>query len=162
MAAAYLVIRLEDGYGDVFPLQEGQRFTLGRANTNRIVLKDDLCSREHAEVYFADGRWRLRDLDSLNGTRLNGAPLDGEWELAPADEFQVGRTKVLFVENLGELPSLAAVARDTDGVSIKKRLGQTRFLTPQPEAPQPETRPDETPAPGMSRGRHSLSRDLSL
>jgi Nif-specific regulatory protein len=158
--SAYLVIRLDDGYGDVFPLQEGQRFTLGRANTNRIVLKDELCSREHAEVYFADGRWRLRDLSSLNGTRLNGAPLDGEWELAPTDEFQVGRTKVLFVENLGELPTLPAPPRDTgtdtDGVSIKKRLGQTRFLTPEPETPG-----DETPPPGQST-RHSLSRDLSL
>jgi Nif-specific regulatory protein len=155
---AYLVIRLDDGYGDVFPLQEGQRFTLGRANTNRIVLKDELCSREHAEVYFADGHWRLRDLNSLNGTRLNGAPLEGEWELGPTDEFQVGRTKVLFVENLGELPTLpaAAAARETDGVSIKKRLGQTRFLTP-----EPETHGDETPPPGEV-SRHSLSRDLSL
>jgi len=155
-ATAYLVTRLEDGFGDVFPLQEGQRFTLGRANTNRVVLKDELCSREHAEVYFADGHWRVRDLDSLNGTRLNGAPLDGEWELAPGDEFQVGRTKFLFVENLGELPTLPAAPRATDGVSIKKRLGQTRFLTP-----QPETHADVTPPPGQS-GHHNLSRDLSL
>src|SRR5437764_7552744 len=116
----YLVTRRDDGYGDVIALEVGQRCTLGRANTNRVVLKDELCSREHAEVYFADGRWRLRDLKSLNGTRLNGAPLDGEWELAPTDEFQVGRTKVLFVENLGELPTLPAGPRDTDGVSIKK------------------------------------------
>ena len=57
----YLVIRQEDGYGDVFPLQPGQRTTLGRANTNRIVLKDELCSREHAEIHFVEGRWCLRD-----------------------------------------------------------------------------------------------------
>ncbi len=73
----YLVTRREDGYGDVFPLQAGQRITLGRANTNRIVLKDELCSREHAEVYFAAGNWHLRDLKSLNGTRVGAEPLVG-------------------------------------------------------------------------------------
>src|SRR5262249_43193195 len=83
----YLVTRREDGYGDVYPLQAGQRITLGRANTNRIVLKDELCSREHAEVYFAEGRWCVRDLKSLNGTRINNDPLlDADWELAAGDE----------------------------------------------------------------------------
>ena len=56
---AYLVVRRDDGFGDVYPLAAGQRYTLGRAATNRIVLKDDLCSREHAEVYQLDGHWRL-------------------------------------------------------------------------------------------------------
>jgi transcriptional regulator with GAF, ATPase, and Fis domain len=158
-ASAFLVARLEDGYGDVFPLIVGQRYTLGRAATNRIVLKDDLCSREHAEVYFADGRWRLRDLTSLNGTRLNGSRLDSEWELAASDEMLVGRTQLLFVESMDQLPDLL-VPRPDAGVSIKKRLGQTRFLTPEPPtAPTVQPGDDHTPAPSS---RHSLSRDLAL
>src|SRR5579871_3798892 len=132
-ATAYLVVRRDDGFGDVFPLTAGQRHTLGRAATNRIVLKDDLCSREHAEVYYAEGRWRLRDLNSLNGTRLNGEPLDTEWELSPGDEVHLGRTQLLFVEEMGQLPDMPVPAPPSDeGVSIKKRLGQTRFLTPVP------------------------------
>jgi len=111
-AAAYLVVRLDDGYGDVFPLQEGQRITLGRTNTNQIVLKDELCSREHAEVYHAEGQWRLRDLKSLNGTRLNGSPLDGDSELTAGDEFQTGRTRFLFVRTLEELPHVPAPVRE--------------------------------------------------
>ena len=75
VTTAYLVIRRDDGFGDVFALVPGQRFTLGRANTNRIILKDEQCSREHAEVYYADGRWCLRDLNSLNGTRINNDAL---------------------------------------------------------------------------------------
>jgi len=157
-AAAYLVVRLDDGYGDVFPLQEGQRITLGRTNTNQIVLKDELCSREHAEVYHAEGQWRLRDLKSLNGTRLNGSPLDGDSELSAGDEFQTGRTRFLFVRNLEELPHVPAPAREVEGVSIKKRLGQTRFLTPQPESPDSES----TIPASAALNRHSLSRDLSL
>src|ERR1700740_353232 len=68
----YLVIRRDAGYGHGIAPAVGQPCTLGRANTNRVVLKDELCSREHAEVYFAEGHWRLRDLKSLNGTRVNG------------------------------------------------------------------------------------------
>src|SRR5437660_8437709 len=98
-AGAYLVVRRDDGFGDVFPLTPGQRYTLGRATTNRIVLKDDLCSREHSEVFFADRRWRLRDLNSLNGTRINGDKLDAEWELCPRDDVHLGRTHLLFVED---------------------------------------------------------------
>lgn len=152
----FLVTRMQDGYGDVFPLQAGQRFTLGRANTNRIVLKDELCSREHAEVFFAAGHWRLRDLESLNGTRHNGDALEGEGELSSGDEFQVGKTQFLFVNSLEELPQvLPPRPAETAGVAIKKRLGQTRFLTPQPEQLS-----SETPLP--ESGRHSLSRDLAL
>jgi Nif-specific regulatory protein len=151
---AYLVVRRQDGFGDVFPLTAGQRYTLGRSATNRIVLKDEMCSREHAEIYQADNRWFLRDLNSLNGTRLNGQPLRKEAQLRPNDEVHLGRTQLLFVEDMNQLPDLPPVPRPStteDGVSIKRRLGQTRFLTPVPEGDA--TRHGE---------RRSLSRDLSL
>src|SRR5579862_9760926 len=133
-ASAFLVIRRDDGFGEVYPLIVGQRCTLGRANTNRIIVKDELSSREHAEVYFADGRWRLRDLGSLNGTRLNDTAVDSEWELAPGDEVSIGRTRFVFVEDMSQLPDLPLhphpEEEEEEGLSIKKRLGQTRFLTP--------------------------------
>jgi transcriptional regulator with GAF, ATPase, and Fis domain len=154
------VVRRDDGYGDVFPLTSGERYTMGRATTNRIVLKDDLCSREHAEVFYADSRWHLRDLDSLNGTRLNDEPLDSEWELAPGDAVNLGRTRLVFVEEMGQLPDMPAAPAGEDGVSIKKRLGQTRFLTPIPlDSPHETIVGPDTPPP---EARHSISRDLAL
>src|SRR5437588_3042141 len=83
---AYLVVRREDGFGDVFPLLPANRYTLGRAHTNSVVLQDDLSSREHAEITFAGGRWRIRDLGSRNGTHVNGSAVQGEQELNPRDE----------------------------------------------------------------------------
>src|SRR5436190_1184769 len=68
----YLVTRRDDGYGDVIPLQAGQRYTLGRANTNRIVLKDELASRDHAEVYYAENRWPQPDEAGDEATVLPG------------------------------------------------------------------------------------------
>jgi Nif-specific regulatory protein len=160
-ATAYLVVRRDDGFGDVFPLTAGQRYSLGRAVTNSIVLKDDLCSREHAEVYQANGRWRLRDLNSLNGTRINREPLKGERELVVRDAVDLGRTTLLYVEDMSQLPDLPQPEDSSgDGMSIKKRLGQTRFLTPVPVDVLPEkTSPEQTPAPPS---RHNISRDLSL
>jgi DNA-binding NtrC family response regulator len=155
-ATAYLVVRRDDGFGDVFPLLPEQTCSIGRASSNRIVLKDDLCSREHAEVCCDEGRWRLRDLDSLNGTRLNGLAVEGERELAPNDEVQLGHTRFLFVEDMASLPELPQPGELPGGLSIKKRIGQTRFLTPVP--PLPEAL-DESPG---RRPRHALSRDLSL
>jgi Nif-specific regulatory protein len=152
-AAAYLVVRRDDGFGDVTQLAAGQRFTLGRANTNRVVLKDEQCSREHAEVYYADGRWYLRDLKSLNGTRINGAPLDKEWELSPNDEINVGRTRLLFVEHLGQLPNLPPSPPESEGVAIRKRIGHTRFLTPIPPLPPPDTS-EETQNPVLPQEVH--------
>ncbi len=151
---AYLVVRREDGFGDVFRLSAPQTYTLGRATTNRIVLKDDLCSREHAEVSYSGGRWRVRDLDSLNGTRLNNVRLDGERELAPNDELYLGRTHLVFVEDMEQLPDLPAPPAEVGSVSIRKRLGQTRFLTP----PPPTQDGDAT----QTGQRHALSRDLAL
>src|SRR5437762_1723658 len=162
-ASAYLVTRRDDGFGDVYPLAMGHRYTMGRAATNRIVVKDELCSREHAEVYHADGRWRLRDLKSLNGTRLNNAALDSEWELAPGDEVSIGRTSLVFVEDMSQLPDVPLEQSGDDGLSIKKRLGQTRFLTPQPPEPNsPAATEEDEVESTIAVPRHSLSRDLAL
>jgi Nif-specific regulatory protein len=155
---AYLVVRRDDGFGDVFPLVAGQTYTMGRATTNRIVLKDDLCSREHAEISYSGGRWRIRDLNSLNGTRVNNVRLDGEWELTAHDEVHLGRTLLLFVEDMNQLPDVPQQKEaEAEGVSIRKRLGQTRFLTPQPQLPEPVAGEGT-----LAAQRHALSRDLSL
>jgi Nif-specific regulatory protein len=155
---AYLVTRRDDGFGDVFPLAAGPTLTMGRAPTNRIVLKDDLCSREHAELRFRDGKWRIRDLGSLNGTRVNDTPLtSGDWVLAPGDQVHLGRTVLLFVETMEQLPRLQEEEGPAEGVSIKKRLGQTRFLTPVPPSPTDEAVTHD----GGTLSRHALSQDLS-
>ncbi len=157
---AYLVVRRDDGFGDVFQLVAGQTYTMGRAPSNRVVLKDDLCSREHAEVGFSGGRWRVRDLNSLNGTRVNDVRLDGEWELSPNDDVYLGRTHLLFVEDMNQLPDVPQQKDEakSEGVSIRKRLGQTRYVTPVPQLSESQA---EDTAAGPTQ-RHALSRDLSL
>jgi Nif-specific regulatory protein len=153
-AAAYLVIRLEDGFGEVYPLQPGSRYTMGRAGTNRIVLKDDLCSREHAEVYQADGSWVVRDMGSLNGTRLNSEAVSVERPLEARDEVHVGRTRLVYVEDMHQLPDLPRRGRKTgEEVAIRKRLGDTRLLQAGGEGPETVL---------QARPGRPLERDLAL
>lgn len=48
---------------------------IGRDPDCDIVLDDERVSRQHARLAFAEGAWRLADLDSKNGTSLQGRPL---------------------------------------------------------------------------------------
>jgi Nif-specific regulatory protein len=157
---AYLVVPHEDGFGDVHPLTPGQTYSLGRAPSNTFVLKDDLCSRNHAEIFFNEGEWTIRDLDSLNGTKLNGEAIKGERVLVPRDGVQLGRTRFLFVEDMNQLPDRPTPEPEENSEVIKKRLRDTRFLTPVPRTPPaPPENGDITTTPPP---RHSLSQDLAL
>src|SRR5262249_34991639 len=119
------------------------------------------CSREHAEVYHGGGQWHLRDLGSLNGSRVNGLPVREEYTLAPLDEVHVGRTTLVFVEDLAQLPNLPPNenGRGDETLEIKKRLGRTeRFL----EAASVPATVAAKPEPRKPASRHALERDLSL
>ena len=69
---AYLVIREGSKWTDVFRLVPGRTVTIGRGATNQIVVKDERCSRNHAEIFMTQGRWTVRDLDSRTGTSIDG------------------------------------------------------------------------------------------
>ncbi len=75
---------------------------IGRLDPLEIVLDDNSVSRYHAEVRFTDRGWRVRDLGSTNGTRLNGVRLgNGQWPLRVRDLLQFGEV-AFIVETLLE------------------------------------------------------------
>src|SRR5437899_150565 len=75
---------------------------IGRLESLEIVLDDSSVSRYHAEVRATDRGWRVRDLGSTNGTRLNGIRLGtGQWPLRARDLLQFGEIAVV-VEALEE------------------------------------------------------------
>jgi hypothetical protein len=71
------------------------KLTIGRKPGNTLVLKDEKSSGTHAEIVFEEGGYLLRDLDSTNGTLLDGKRI-AEVVLTPGDRFQIGRTHLLF------------------------------------------------------------------
>jgi pSer/pThr/pTyr-binding forkhead associated (FHA) protein len=77
-------------------LQPGQRFPLGPTNTigrtmeNDIALNDSFLSSEHALLQWDGQTWLLEDLESTNGTRLNGREVDQPTPLDYGDTIQIG------------------------------------------------------------------------
>src|SRR5438105_1248301 len=68
----------------------------GRLGSLEIVLDDSSVSRRHAEVRHTDDGWFVRDLESTNGTYVNGVRIgQGEQPLKPRDIVQFGKVAVI-------------------------------------------------------------------
>ncbi len=97
---AYLVVREDNKWRDIYRLMPGQVITVGRAATNRIALQDEVCSRNHCEIYHSDGDWILRDLGSRNGTYVDGSPVTGDYTLEPGQLIEIGACKLAYTDDL--------------------------------------------------------------
>jgi hypothetical protein len=69
---------------------------IGRADDNTLVLQDPFASAHHALILWREERWYLEDLDSHNGTYLNGKRLTGPQPLASGDHIGIGQTILRF------------------------------------------------------------------
>ena len=101
-SVAYLIFRDGARWRDVFRLSSGHVTTVGRAPTNRIVLPDEICSRNHCEVFQNGEQWTLRDLGSRNGTLIDGTRVDGDWDLEEGQLIQIGSCELGFTFNLSQ------------------------------------------------------------
>lgn len=77
--------------------------TIGREEGNGLRLNDERVSRFHAKVQVEDGDIILTDLDSTNGTRVNGTAIQIR-RLRPGDQVSIGRSMLLF----GTMEEIAA------------------------------------------------------
>ncbi len=108
---ANLLVRNGPLEGTTIPLHSGQVTSIGRATTNQVVIPDEICSRNHCEVFFDGGVWKIRDMGSRNGTRIQGEPIKGEVQLAEGRQFQIGNTFVSF-------STASKSKKDTDEASL--------------------------------------------
>jgi hypothetical protein len=84
-------------------LQNGERITLdtdslkiGRQASCRVVFNDSNVSREHAQLRRSADGWKLLDLGSTNGTKINGVKITEEQLLANGDELGFGTSSAKF------------------------------------------------------------------
>jgi hypothetical protein len=69
--------------------------TLGREESCDVVFTTPSVSRRHARLTFRDGSWVIQDLDSLNGTEVNGVTV-GRCELRPGDCVCLGEAYLVI------------------------------------------------------------------
>lgn len=112
---AYLVIRDGAKWSEVFRLAPGRLISIGRGQTNDIVVKDMQASRRHAEIFPAGDNWVIRDLNSHNGTIVGEAVIDGDVTLAPGDVIRIAKMQIAFVHDLSRAFTDSATISDDDG-----------------------------------------------
>ncbi len=102
--------------GKTFDIEE-TTLTMGRGPDNQLCLADASVSTHHCVIEREGQKYTLRDLDSTNGTRLNGQMVKTS-RLNPKDIIQVGSVNLLFDgEGIEIDPDAqeASVSRKTSG-----------------------------------------------
>ncbi len=72
------------------------KLVLGREPPADLIVDDKAASRRHAQVYKKGSKWWLRDLDSTNGTYLDGPLKGAERILWDGDVFKIGDWEFTF------------------------------------------------------------------
>jgi transcriptional regulator with GAF, ATPase, and Fis domain len=104
------------------PLPDGE-ITLGRDPTNTVPVVDPSVSRKHCLLRREeDGRYQIRDLDSRNGTVVNGLAVKEQW-LRHGDEIAIGDSVFLFlVEDAERSASASRVEFDDSHPAAETKL----------------------------------------
>src|SRR5213082_1201574 len=113
---------------------------LGRADYNDIVLPDPSVSTSHAKLQRREGVWVLVDLDSTNGTFVDGERVKGEAPLGPGAMVRLGDVQLLF-EPVDEKQG------------VLKGGGTQVLRAPHSPAPAPPPAPAAPPGPPASPTR---------
>ncbi|MEZ4391440.1 MAG: VIT domain-containing protein [Polyangiales bacterium] len=98
------------------------RVTVGRGSEADLVLPDGKVSRLHFELVLDDDAWELRDLDSVNGTRVNGAPAR-RVRLEPGATIALGDSTLRFDLAEGTFDALPTRRVDVPQMAVDRGDG---------------------------------------
>jgi pSer/pThr/pTyr-binding forkhead associated (FHA) protein len=69
-----------------------EQLTIGRSSESGLVIRDDYTSTHHARLMLWDENWVIEDLDSTNGTFLDGTRVTRPTAVAPGTPVTIGTT----------------------------------------------------------------------
>jgi len=103
-----------------FPLKGLSIVSIGRSDSNLLVLSSDLVSRNHAILQVAmDGRYTLTDLGSSNGTLVNGSVIATPVFLQSGDQITIGTHELCLIAPVPK--PVAAVSPDNPATTIHQK-----------------------------------------
>jgi len=90
----------EDQPEQIFRILPGGVKTIGRATGADFIVDAALVSRVHCRLtVLPDGQLELRDLESTNGTYVNGVRIGQPLRLVSGDRLQVGRVELVAIQD---------------------------------------------------------------
>lgn len=93
----YIHVTSGPGKGKVVAIPTDRPITLGRSHGD-VCIADRRISKQHARFWYDAGRWLMEDLDSTNGTHLNGRLIDAATPVEVGDVATLGRSALTFGE----------------------------------------------------------------
>ena len=94
-----LVVEKGSDKGKAVPIAPSQTVIIGRDTSTALPLRDHMTSRMHFKVEARDDGFWLHDLESMNGTYLNGAKIKLAMKLEVGDLIKAGETLFTFLED---------------------------------------------------------------
>lgn len=96
----FLEGELRDSSPWIIPLHDN--FSIGRLESSDLILSSTSVSRKHAKLRFESGDLYVTDLNSSNGTYVNGVRLKGKALLRDGDLLKIGQSEFRVAEGLPE------------------------------------------------------------
>jgi pSer/pThr/pTyr-binding forkhead associated (FHA) protein len=109
---AKLLVKLHDQGSRSIELTRDS-FTIGRKADNDLSIDDHTVSSHHARIVRVQSVYFLEDLNSTNGTGVNGKPVDRA-QLHDADVITIGQHRMVFQDNVAPPGATAPAPSDLD------------------------------------------------
>ena len=121
----------------------GDEFSIGRAPENDLAIEDDnTVSKFHAVLRRQKHRWTILDLDSRNGTKLNGERVVQEMMLRDHINIEIGHARLVYLNQAEEVGDTTEVIKPAPPVTATEHkvlvelcrpvLSGSRFTPPTP------------------------------
>jgi two-component system NtrC family sensor kinase len=124
MAVLILSVIQGPDKGRKFELPPNEPQLIGRSSES-LPLTDNTVSRAHAELTPDLGEWYIRDLNSQNGTFVNGVRITDRTRLRPGDQVRVGQTLFVFGVTGAEETAASRLVRLTGPGQIDASIERT-------------------------------------
>jgi serine phosphatase RsbU (regulator of sigma subunit) len=110
----------QPGHDETVVPMRGDQLTIGRSPACRLSFpQQKALSRTHARFALEGDGWTIEDLDSSNGTLLNGARLEGKRGLGAGDSVRMGEIELLF-EPIKSASGLVGAEFESEGAVSPK------------------------------------------
>src|SRR5688572_10425450 len=123
-----LLVERGNDKGLTLKIEPAKTYVVGRENDKAAFqLNDPMASRAHFQISSLNGTFRIRDMKSRNGTKLNDEklPPEGDAEVKIGDKIQVGETIFSFLSDEKEESAAGGlIGKTIGGYKLLQRVGR--------------------------------------